>query len=44
MNNQKMGVEDHPKNAKILVGIRENYYSHQQIKEWIQNGKIKESK
>ncbi len=44
MNNQKMGIEDHPKNAKTLVGIRENYYSHQQIKEWIQNGKIKEFK
>ncbi len=44
MNNKKMGIEDNPKNAKILVGMRENYYSHQQIKEWIQNGKIKEFK
>ncbi len=42
MNNQRLGIKDEPKNAKTLLGIRENYYSDNEIKEWIKNGEIKE--
>jgi|SRR3989344_2228284 len=43
-NNAKISVEDNPLNAKVMLGIRENYYSDGEIKEWIKNGKIKEFK
>ncbi len=29
------------KNSKIMIGIRENYYSNNEIKNWIKNGKIR---
>lgn len=41
-NKAKLGVEDNPANARVLQGIRENYYSDAEIKEWIKNGKIRE--
>lgn len=44
LNNQRTGVEDKPENAKVLLGIRENYYSDREIKEWIKYGKIREFK
>ena len=44
MNNQRIGIQDDPENAKALLGIRENYYSDEEIKEWIKNGKIREFK
>jgi len=44
MNNQKLGVKDNPENAKVMLGIRENYYSDEEIKEWIKNGRIKKFK
>ena len=40
-NNGKFNIKDNPEYAKVMLGIRENYYSHQEIKEWIKNGKIK---
>ena len=43
-NNKKLGVKDNPKNAKIMLGIRENYYSDAEIKEWLRNGKIRKFK
>lgn len=43
-NNNKFGVRDEPHFARALQGIRENYYSADEIKEWIKNGKIKEFK
>jgi hypothetical protein len=27
---------------KVMQGVRENYYSHEELKEWLKNGKIKE--
>ena len=30
----------YPDYAKAMVGIREGYYSDEEIKEWIKNGKI----
>ena len=44
MNNQRLAIEDKPENAKVLLGIRENFYSDEEIKEWIKNGKIREFK
>lgn len=44
MNNRRLGVKDNPKNAKVMLGIREGYYSNAEIKEWLKNGKIKEFK
>lgn len=41
-NNTKIAVEDNPANAKVMLGIREGYYSDEEIKEWIKNGKIRE--
>ncbi len=40
-NNQKFKIEDDPHYAKTLLGLRENYYSDEEIKQWIKNGKIK---
>lgn len=44
LNNQRLGVEDDPGNAGVLLGIRENHYSDEEIKEWLQHGKIREFK
>src|SRR3989338_10087575 len=43
-NNQKLKITDDPKYAKVMTGIREGYYTHDEVKEWIKNGKIKEFK
>jgi|SRR3989344_6336170 len=40
-NNQKFKIEDDPNYARALQGVRENYYTDEEIKEWIKNGKIK---
>jgi len=40
-NSHKLGVKDDPSAAKVMQGIRENYYSHDEIKEWLKHGKIK---
>ena len=42
MNNRKLKIADDPKYAKVMQGIREDYYSHDEIKEWIKDGKIRE--
>ena len=43
-NKGKFGVKDDPQYARPMQGIRENYYTNKEIKEWIKNGKIKEFK
>lgn len=43
-NKAKMGVKDDPKQAKIVVGIREGFYSDNEIKEWLKKGDIHEFK
>jgi len=43
-NNVKFGIKDNPKQARIMLGIREGYYEPKEIKEWIKNGKIREFK
>ncbi len=39
-NGEKFNIEDEPKQAKVMQGIRENYYTDKEIKEWIKHGKI----
>ena len=42
LNNEgKFNISDTINNVKVMIGIRENYYSQNEIKEWIMNGKIK---
>ncbi len=43
-NKGKFGVKDDPTYAKVMQGVRENYYSDEELKEWIRNGKIREFK
>jgi len=40
-NGGKFNIEDDPKQAKVMLGIREKYYTDDEIKEWIKHGKIK---
>ena len=40
-NEGKFNIPDTINNVKVMIGIRENYYSQNEIKEWIMNGKIK---
>ena len=43
-NKVRFGIKDDPHYARAVQGIRENYYSEEEIKEWIKNGKIREFK
>ena len=40
-NKCKFNIKDDPKQAKVMTGIREGFYTHEEIKGWIKNGKIK---
>jgi len=40
-NGKRFGIPDKESNVKIMIGIRENYYTQKEIKEWIKYGKIK---
>ena len=40
-NEGKFNIPDTINNVKVMIGIRENYYSQNEIKEWIMNGKVK---
>jgi death-on-curing family protein len=41
-NDGKFNIPDTTDNARIMIGIREQYYSLEEIREWIENGRIKE--
>ncbi|MBC8500995.1 MAG: type II toxin-antitoxin system death-on-curing family toxin [Nanoarchaeota archaeon] len=43
-NKAKFRIKDEPQYARVMQGIREDYYSKEEIKEWIKNGKIREFK
>jgi death-on-curing family protein len=43
-NKGKFGIKDDPTYAKVMQGVRENYYSDEELKEWIRNGKVREFK
>ena len=34
-------IPDTESNVKVMIGIRENFYTHQEVKEWILHGTIK---
>ncbi len=40
-NEGKFNIPDTINNVKVMIGIREKYYTQNEIKEWIINGKIK---
>jgi death-on-curing family protein len=40
-NGGKFNIPDTVNNVKIMIGIRENYYSQAEIRGWIVHGKIK---
>ena len=42
INRYKFEIKDEPNYARVLLGVRERYYSDEEIKEWIKHGKIKE--
>ena len=39
-----MNINDTAEFARIMTGIRENYYSDIEIKNWLTNGQIREFK
>ena len=41
INRYKFEIKDEPNYARVLLGVRERYYSDEEIKEWIKHGKIK---
>ncbi|HUS98784.1 MAG TPA: Fic family protein [Candidatus Thermoplasmatota archaeon] len=43
-NRKEFNIPDTESNVKIMIGIRENYYTQTEIKEWIKYGKIKKFK
>lgn len=43
-NNAKFGIKDDPGFARVMQGIREDYYSDEELKEWLKHGKIREFK
>ena len=42
INNAKFEIKDDPKYAKVLIGIRENFYTDSEIRRWIKNGEIRQ--
>ena len=39
-NSERFKIKDDPKYARVMIGIREGYYSDKEINEWIKNGNI----
>lgn len=44
INQGKFNIPDSINNANIMIGIRENYYELNELKMWIEHGKIREFK
>ena len=42
LNKAEFNIKDEQEYARIMTGIRENYYSDTEIKNWILYGKIRE--
>ncbi len=40
-NHLLFGIKDDPSHARVMQGVRENYYTNDELKEWIKNGKIR---
>lgn len=43
-NHGRFQIKNDPKYARVMQGIRENFYTDEEIKEWIKNGEIREFK
>lgn len=43
-NGGQFGPKDEPSQARVMLGAREGYYTDDEIKEWIKNGKIRDFK
>lgn len=43
-NRARFGVPDDPEYIGVMQGVRECFYSDEELKEWIKNGKIKQFK
>ena len=43
-NHKAFNVGDNPAQARAMQGIRENYYTNEEVKGWIKHGKIREFK
>ena len=43
-NGGQFRIKDKPQYARVMQGIRENYYTDNEIREWILYGRIKEFK
>jgi death on curing protein len=41
-NNHSFKIKDDPSYARTMLGIREDFYSDDELKYWIKNGKIRE--
>ena len=41
-NRAHFKIMDDPSYARVMQGIRENFYTNEELKEWIKNGKIRE--
>jgi prophage maintenance system killer protein len=41
-NKSKFNIDDNPSLARVMQGVRENYYSDNELKEWLRHGKIRE--
>lgn len=41
LNEETFGIKDDPDQARVLVGVRENFYKDEELKEWLKNGKIR---
>jgi len=41
-NKAKFNIKDDPMYARVMIGIREGFYTDSEIKGWIKNGKIRE--
>ncbi|MCK5477181.1 MAG: type II toxin-antitoxin system death-on-curing family toxin [Candidatus Aenigmarchaeota archaeon] len=41
-NHCKFKIEDNSENSKVMLGIRENFYTDSEIKRWLEHGKIRE--
>lgn len=40
-NKGKFTIPDTASNVKVMIGVREKYYTYDELKEWIKYGKIK---
>lgn len=41
LNAAKFCIKEDPENAKVMTGIREGFYTYEEIKGWLKDGKIR---